>query len=93
MKKFMIEREIPKIGALDWKQLQEAATKSNRALRALGPDVQWMGSFLAADKMFCVYLAEDESLIHQHAELSGFPADKVTEIGKTIDPTTANGDR
>jgi hypothetical protein len=90
MKKYMIEREIPKVGALEREQLQEAAAKSNQVLRQLGPDIQWSESFLTADKMFCVYLAKDEALIRRHADLSGFPATKITEIGQTIDPTTAH---
>jgi hypothetical protein len=88
MKKYMIEREIPKVGSLERKQLQEAAAKSNQVLRQLGPDIQWSESFLTADKMFCVYLAKDEALIRRHADLSGFPATKITEIGQMIDPTT-----
>jgi hypothetical protein len=88
MKKYMIEREIPKVGTLEGEQLREAAAKSNQVLSQLGPDIQWSESFLTADKMFCVYLAEDEALIYRHAELSGFPATKVTEIGNRIDPTT-----
>ena len=89
MKKYMIEREIPKVGTLEAEQLRQAAAKSNQALQQLGPDIQWVESFVAADKTFCVYLAKDESIIHKHAELSGFPATKVTEIGTKIDPTTA----
>ena len=89
MKKFIIEREIPKVGSLEREQLREAAAKSNAALRQLGPDIQWVESFVAEDKTFCVYLATDESLIHKHAQISGFPATKVTEISKMIDPTTA----
>jgi len=89
MKKYLIEREIPKVGTLEHEQLREAASNSNQVLRQLGPDIQWVESFLAADKMFCVYLAEDEALIHQHAQISGFPASTVTEISRTIDPTTA----
>jgi hypothetical protein len=89
MKKYVIEREIPKVGTLEQEQLQQAAAKSNQALLQLGPDIQWLESFVAADKTFCVYLAKDEALIHRHAELSGFPATKVTEIGKMIDTTTA----
>jgi Protein of unknown function (DUF4242) len=58
-------------------------------LRQLGPDIQWLESFVTPDKMYCMYLATDEALIRRHAELSGFPASKVTEIGKIIDPTTA----
>ena len=89
MKKYLIEREIPKVGTLDGEQLRGAAAKSNEVLQQLGSDIQWSESFVAADKMFCVYLAKDEAIIHRHAELSGFPASKVTEIGKRIDPTTA----
>ena len=93
MKRFMIERQIPKVGTLEQDQLQQASAKSNQALRQLGPDIQWVESFVADDKTFCVYLAKDEALIHRHAELSGFPATRVTEIGKTIDPTTARNKR
>ena len=89
MKKYMIEREIPKIGALDRQQLQEGAAKSNQVLRQLGPDIQWLESFVTANKMYCMYLATDEALIRRHAELSGFPATKITEINNSIDPTTA----
>ncbi len=89
MKRFMIERQIPKVGTLDEEQLQQASARSNQALRQIGPDIQWVESFVADDKTFCIYLAKDEALIHRHAELSGFPASKVTQIGKTIDPTTA----
>ncbi len=89
MKKYMIEREIPKIGSLEREQLQQGAAKSNLVLRQLGPDIQWLESFVTANKMYCMYLAKDEALIHRHAELSGFPATKVTEIGAMIDPTTA----
>jgi uncharacterized protein DUF4242 len=89
MKKYMIEREIPKIGSLDRQQLQEGAAKSNQVLRQLGPDIQWLESFVTANKMYCMYLATDEALIRRHAELSGFPATKITEINNSIDPTTA----
>jgi uncharacterized protein DUF4242 len=89
VKKYIIERELPKVGTLEREQLRQAACKSNEALRQLGPDIQWQESFVAGDKTFCVYLAKDEAIIHQHAKLSGFPANKVTEIGKMIDPTTA----
>lgn len=90
MKKYMIEREIPKVGTLEGGQLRAAAAKSNQVLRQLGPDIQWSESFLTADKMFCVYLAKDEAIVQRHAELSGFPATKVTEIGNRIDPTTGD---
>jgi len=89
VKKYLIERDIPKVGTLEWEQIREAAAKSNQALRQLAPDIQWNESFVTADKTFCVYLAKDEAIIRRHAELSGFPATKITEISKTIDPTTA----
>lgn len=88
LNRYIIERDIPEVGTLERQQLAEAAAKSNEALTALGPDIQWVESFVAADKTFCVYLAKDEAIIHRHAEMSGFPATKVTAISKTIDPTT-----
>jgi len=88
LNRFIIERDIPEVGTLERQQLAEAVAKSNEALAELGPDIQWVESFVAADKTFCVYLAKDEAIIHRHAEISGFPATKVTAIGKTIDPTT-----
>ena len=91
MKRFLIERAIPQVGSLDREQLRGAAKKSNEVLRALGPDIQWIESFVADDKTVCVYLAKDEEIIKRHAELSGFPATKITEVRKMIDPTTENG--
>ncbi len=91
MRRFVIERELPAIGSAAREELKEAAKKSNAALKQLGADIQWVESFVAADKTFCVYLAVDEDIIRKHAEISGFPADKITEIGKMIDPTTAAG--
>jgi hypothetical protein len=89
MRKFIIEREIPGAGSLERAQLKEAAARSNAALAELAPDIQWVESYVAADKTFCVYLAKDEGLIRKHAELSGFPANKITPIKRMIDPTTA----
>ncbi len=91
MKRFMIERDIPDVGSFEREQLQGAAQKSNEVLTQLAPDIQWIESYVAGDKTFCVYLAKDEEVIRKHAEISGFPATKVTEIRKTIDPTTAAG--
>jgi uncharacterized protein DUF4242 len=90
MRRFIIEREIPQVGSFEREQLKAAAAKSNEALAKLAPNVQWVESYVAADKTFCVYLATDESVIRRHAELSGFPANRITEVRKTIDPTTAN---
>jgi hypothetical protein len=88
MKKYIIEREIPKVGTFGSEQLRDAAKTSNACLRQLGPDIQWLESFVADDKTFCVYLAKDEAVIRKHAEISGFPASKITEVKRTIDPTT-----
>jgi hypothetical protein len=88
LRKFIIERDIPDVGTLDRDQLRGAAAKSNDALRQVGPDIQWVESYVADNKTFCVYLATDEAAIRKHAEISGFPATKITEIRKMIDPTT-----
>jgi hypothetical protein len=88
LRKYIIERDIPAVGSLERDQLRGAAAKSNEVLQGLGPDIQWQESFVAADKTFCVYLAKDEEIIRKHAELSGFPASKITEVRKMIDPTT-----
>lgn len=88
MRKFIIEREIPAVGTFERDQLRAAAAKSNAVLKQLGPDIQWQESYVAGDKTFCVYLASDEAIIRKHAEISGFPATKITEIKKMIDPTT-----
>ncbi len=88
LRKFIIEREMPKVGTLQREQLRDAAAKSNSVLRQLGPDIQWRESYVTDDKIFCVYLAADEALVKKHAEMSGFPASKITEVRKTIDPTT-----
>lgn len=90
MHKYIIERDIPKVGTFERDELREAAKTSNSALAKLGVDIQWVESFVAADKTFCVYLAKDEGIIRRHAELSGFPATRITMIGKMIDPTTAS---
>jgi hypothetical protein len=88
LRKYIIERDIPAVGTFERTQLREAAAKSNEVLKQLGPDIQWQESYVAGDKTFCIYLAKDEAIIRKHAELSGFPATKITEIRKMIDPTT-----
>lgn len=88
MKRYIIERDIPEIGSADRDALREAAKQSNSVLAELAPNIQWIQSYVAGDKTFCVYLAEDEDVIHEHAKRSGFPATKVTEISKIFDPTT-----
>lgn len=89
MRKFVIEREIPEVGTFEREQLRAAAAKSNEVLAQLAPDVQWQESYVAGDRTFCVYLAKDEDVIRKHAEMSGFPATRIVEIRKMIDPTTA----
>jgi hypothetical protein len=88
LRKFIIERDIPAVGTFERDQLRGAAAKSNEVLRELGPDIQWQESYVAADKTFCVYLAKDEAIIRKHAEISGFPATRITEVKRMIDPTT-----
>jgi hypothetical protein len=90
LRKFIIERDIPKVEDLDRDQLRGAAAKSNDALQQIGTEIQWVESFVADNKTFCVYLAKDEAVIRKHSELSGFPATKITEIKRMIDPTTAS---
>jgi hypothetical protein len=92
LRKFIIEREIAKVGTLDREQLKGAAAKSNGVLRELGSDIQWLESYVTDDKIFCVYLATNEGMIRRHAEMSGFPASKITEVRKMIDPTTERPD-
>jgi hypothetical protein len=89
LRRFVIERDIPKVGTFERDQLRAAAAKSNEVLHQLGPDIQWVESYVADNKTFCVYLAKDENIINEHARISGFPATKITEVKKLIDPTTA----
>ena len=91
MKKYVIERDIPGVDKMGPSDLSGAAKTSNAALAQLAPKAQWVQSYVAKDKTFCVYLAENEDAIHEHARLSGFPANKITEITGMIDPTTARG--
>lgn len=86
--RYIIERDIPEVGSLEHQQLAEAAAKSNEALAQLAPDVQWVESYVAADKTFCVYLVKNKEVIQKHAEISGFPATNITPIRKIIDPAT-----
>jgi len=89
MRKFLIERALPGIDEARSEELRATARKSNLALHALGPGIQWIESYIAEDRLFCLYLSEDEALIRRHAETSGFPADRITEIKAKIDPSTA----
>ena len=93
MHRFVIERAIPEIGSAAREELRSAAVQSNGVLHAMqseGKSIQWEHSYVAGDKTFCIYVADGPDLIAEHAERSGFPATTVTEVGKVIDPTTAN---
>jgi len=89
MPKFVIEREIPGAGKLSSEELQGISQKSCGVLRELGPQVQWVNSFVTDDKVYCVYIAPDEAAVREHAERGGFPADSVAQVRAVIDPTTA----
>ncbi len=89
MKRYLIERDIPNVGSLSRTQFKELAATSNGAIAKLSAKVQWVQSFIAADRTFCVYLAESESLVREHSRLAGFPITKVTEVPTVIDPMTA----
>jgi hypothetical protein len=89
MPKFIIEREIPDAAALSPTDLKAISQRSCAVLRQLGPDIQWMQSFVTEDKITCVYIAPNAELIREHARLGGFPADRVLEVAVIIDPTTA----
>ena len=89
MPKFIIERNMPGVGNLTSADLKGASEKSSAVLRDLGPDVQWVQSYVTDDKIYCVYIASNEDLVRRHAEIAGFPADSVARVRSVIDPTTA----
>lgn len=91
MPKYVIEREIPGAGNLSAQELQAVSQKSCSVLQNLGPQIQWVESFVTADKIYCVYIAPSEDMIRAHAQQGGFPANRISEIRTTIDPTTAEG--
>ena len=89
MPKFVIEREIPNAGNLSAEELQGVAQTSCGVLNNLGPQIQWVESFVTDDKVYCVYIAPNEEIIREHARQGGFPANKISEVRAVIDPTTA----
>ncbi|MBZ5599176.1 MAG: DUF4242 domain-containing protein [Acidobacteriia bacterium] len=89
MPKFLIEREIPNAGKLSPQELQAVSQKSCSVLRGMGPSIQWVESYVTDNKIYCVYIAENEQAIRKHAEQGGFPANRISQIRGTIDPTTA----
>ncbi len=89
MPKFVIERNIPGAGSLTSEQLAGISQKSCSVIREIGPQIQWLESFVTDDKIYCVYIAKDEATVLEHARLGGFPADSVLRVRRMIDPTTA----
>ena len=91
MPKYLIEREIPDAGKLSAQELQAISQKSCGVLQQMGPQIQWVESYVTDDKIYCVYIAPNEGLVREHAERGGFPANRVSEIKTVIGPTTAEG--
>jgi predicted Rdx family selenoprotein len=91
MPKFLIEREIPGAGDLSTQDLQAISQRSCSVLSNMGPQIQWVESYVTGDKVYCVYIAPDEEMVREHARQGGFPANRVSEIRSVIDPTTAEG--
>ncbi len=89
MPKFVIEREIPGAGKLSAEELQAISQKSCSVLNQMGPQIQWVHSYVTDDKVYCIYIAPDEQAVRKHAEMGGFPANSVAQIRTVIDPTTA----
>jgi hypothetical protein len=90
MPKFVIEREVPGAANLTDAQLREISQKSVRVLREMGPEIQWLHSYVTGDKVYCIYLAPDEATIREHARRTGLPANRISAVRRLIDPTTAD---
>lgn len=89
MPKYLIERDVPGLGQSSARDLQAMSMKSNHVLEELGPEIQWLHSYVTGDKLCCVYIASDEALIREHAERGEFPVSRISEVTTIIDPTTA----
>jgi hypothetical protein len=89
MPKYVIERDIPGAGSLTPDQMRGISQKSCSVLSSLGPKIQWLESYVTADKIYCVYIAPNEELVREHAKQGGFPANRVSEVTRIIDPTTS----
>lgn len=89
MPKYVIERDLPGAGKLTTDQLRGVSQKSCGVLRNLGPEIQWIHSYVTADKIYCIYRAPNEAMIREHAQQGGFPANKISEVTSVIEPTTA----
>ena len=89
MPKYVVEREVPGVGSLSPEQLQALSKKSVDVLQSMGPQIQWLESYVVADRIYCVYIAPDEATIREHAQRGGFPANRISQVAAKIDPTTA----
>jgi hypothetical protein len=89
MPKYVIERDIPKAGNLTPQQIRDISQKSCSVLQNLGPQIQWVHSYVTDDKIYCVYIAPNEEMVREHAKQGGFPANRVSEVKRMIDPTSA----
>ena len=90
MPKYVIERELPGAGNLTSDELRDISAKSNQVISGLGPEIHWLHSYVTDDKLYCVYIAPDEDIILEHARCGGFPADRVSRVSATIDPSTGD---
>ncbi len=91
MPKYVIERDIPGTGKLSPQEIQAISQKSCGVLRNMGPQIQWVQSYVTPDKIYCIYIAPNEEMVREHAKQGGFPANRVSEVKMMIDPTTAEG--
>ena len=91
MPKYVIEREIPGAGKMSAEELQAASQTSCNVLKTLGPQIQWLESYVTDEKLYCIYIAPDEEIIREHARQGGFPANRISQVKGMIDPTTAEG--
>jgi Protein of unknown function (DUF4242) len=89
MPKYVIERDIPKVGDITAEQVTAISQKSCSVLNGLGPKIQWLHSYVTQDKIYCVYIAANEEMVREHARQGGFPANRISEVKRTIDPTSA----
>lgn len=89
MPKYMIEREVPGVGGSSPEEFKETAKTSRGVLKEMGPEIQWVTSYVVDNKVYCVFIAPNEEMIKEHAKKGGFPADKISEIKAVMDPTTA----
>lgn len=90
MPKYIIEREIPDVGKMSAKELQDISKLSNKVIHEMGPDIQWNQSYITGDKIYCEYIAANKEMVREHAKKGGFPADRISEVRTIIDPTSAD---